>query len=41
LAQPLRFRQVRFACAEFLFCSFDRGNVSRRPDKLTVGGCIL
>src|SRR5579864_2223400 len=40
LAQPLCFRQVRFALAEFLFCSFDQCDVSRRPDKLAVAGCI-
>ena len=41
LAESLRFRQVRFASAEFLFCSFDRRNVSPRPDELAVAGCIL
>jgi hypothetical protein len=41
LTQPLRFRQVRFAFAEFLFRSFDRSNVGRRPDKLAVARRIL
>src|SRR5271154_1880830 len=41
LAQPLRFCQVRFACAEFLFCSFNRRDVSRCAYKLVIASCIL
>jgi hypothetical protein len=40
LAESLRFRQIRLASAQFLFCSFDRRNVNPRPDKLTAAGCI-
>ena len=40
-AESLRFRQVRLASAQFLFCAFDRRDVNPRPYKLTVTGYIL
>ena len=40
LAESLRFRQIRLAAAQFLFCPFDRRNVNPRAYKLAVAGCI-
>src|ERR1700741_3432192 len=41
LAEPLRFRQVRFTAPEGLLGFLALGDVGHRPDKLTIAGCIL
>src|SRR5258708_21321770 len=41
VAQPLRFRQVRFTAPEGFLCRLTLGDVGHRPDKLAVAGGIL
>src|SRR5712671_3988663 len=41
VAQPLRFRQVRFTAPEGFLCRLTLGDFGHRPDKLAIAGCIL
>ncbi len=41
VAQPLRFRQVRFTSPEGLLGRLSLGDVGRSPDKLAIARCIL
>src|SRR5271168_280543 len=41
VAQPLRFRQVRFTAPEGFLGRLALGDIGHRPDKLAVARCIL
>src|SRR6266702_35543 len=41
VAQPLRFRQVRFTAPEGFLGRLALGDVGHRPDKLAIARCIL
>src|SRR5258707_10964571 len=41
VAQPLRFRKVRFTGPEGLLGRLTLGDISHRPDKLAIARCIL
>src|SRR5271168_4696130 len=41
LAESLRFCQVRFTAPEGFLGSLALGDISHRPDKLAIAGCIL
>src|SRR6266849_1129500 len=41
VAQPLRFRQVRFTASEGFLGRLALGDVDHRPDKLAIARCIL